>query len=491
VSDYFADVPSRAIGRARRMTLRRRLVAVLLACLLFSCAAIAVATTIALRRFLLDRLDQQLTSAGNRYAVSLEHPGDSDTDDNDFRLVVGQPAGTLGARIFHGAVTALGVVGTTGPAGSAQTRDALARLGATTSARTIRLPGLGDYRIIVNPGRDGDLLVTGLPERPVDETVRHLLEIEAVVFAAALLVTTTVATVFVRLSMRPLTRVAATALQVSELPLASGEVSIPDRVANPAPGTEVGQVADAFNHMLEHVESALTVRQQSEDQLRRFIADASHELRTPVAVIRSHAEYAQRVGGDLPVEVDHALGRIAAESDRMSMLVDDMLLLARLDAGRPLAHDPVDLTRVTLDAVRDAQVAGPDHEWRLDLPGEPVIVTGDEHTLHQALANLLANARVHTPAGTTVTVAIADTPATEPTVLTVVDDGPGVPPHLQPRIFERLVHGDDAARSSSGGSGLGLSIVAAIVAAHHGRIGLTSIPGRTEFRIELPATSPS
>jgi two-component system OmpR family sensor kinase len=483
----------RGTARLRHLTLRGRLVAVLLACLLASCVVVAAATTFALRRFLLDRLDQQLAAAGSRYAVSLEHAGDQDADDRDFVSVAGQPAGTLGARIAGGLVTAMGVVGAPAdaPGGTAASRAALARLAPTRGPRTINVPDLGEYRVIVTPGRDGDVLVTGLPEHPVDETITRLLGIETVVFLGALLVSGIVAAVCVRLSLRPLTRVAATALQVSRLPLASGEVSIPDRVTDPAPGTEVGQVAEAFDHMLEHVESALSVRQASEDQLRRFIADASHELRTPVAVIRSHAEYAQRVGADLPGEVEHALGRITAESDRMSMLVDDLLLLARLDSGRPLAREPVDLTRVTLDAVRDAQVAGPEHRWRLDLADEPISVRGDEHVLHQALANLLANARAHTPPGTTVTVSLHRLRGgRRPALLTVLDDGPGVPPNVQPQIFERFVHGTSAARGASAGSGLGLSIVAAIVRGHDGRIELISGPGHTEFRIELPTDQP-
>jgi two-component system OmpR family sensor kinase len=284
--------------------------------------------------------------------------------------------------------------------------------------------------------------------------------------------------------LRPLTRVARTALQVSNLPLASGAVSIPDRVEDPAPGTEVGQVAEAFNHMLEHVESALTARQDSEERLRRFVADASHELRTPVAVVRSHAEYARRVGEGTNTEVRHALDRIIAESDRMSTLVDDLLLLARLDSGRQLDSAPVDLTRVTLDAVRDAQVAGADHQWRLDLADEPVVVQGDEDALHQALANLLANARTHTPPGTTVTTTIRKAGAQ--VELSVADDGPGIPRDLLPHVFERLVHGDST-RRAGGGGGLGLAIVAAIVAAQRGTVSVDSEPGHTVFRIGLPS----
>lgn len=478
------------LARLRHVTLRGRLVAVLLACLLVCCGAVAAATTLALRGFLLNRLDQQLADAGNRYAVTLEHGGDGDGDDDDFGSVVGQATGTLGARVLGGTVTAFGIVGAPSAEarGTAAAREQVARLSASSTPRTVDLSGLGDYRLIASPGQDGDLLVTGLPEHPVDETIARLLIIEATVFAGALAISAVVAAQAVRRSLRPLTRVAGTALRVSELPLASGEVSMPKPVDNPAPGTEVGQVAEAFNHMLEHVESALSVRQAGEERLRRFIADASHELRTPVAVVRSHAEYAQRVGADLPEEVERALGRITAESDRMSTLVEDLLTLARLDSGRPLDRRPVDVTRLALDVVADARVAGPEHRWRLDLPDEPVFALGDEHALHQALANLLANARIHTPAGCTVTVGVEGAVG-DRTVLTVADDGPGIPPEVTPRIFERFVHGSAAPRGAAGGSGLGLSIVAAIVHAHGGRIELSSVPGDTRFRIELPAAA--
>jgi two-component system OmpR family sensor kinase len=465
----------------RPVTLRTRLVAVLVACLLVSCAAVAVATSLALRHFLLDRLDEQLAAAGGRYATILEHPSDHDADNSAFGSVVGQPAGTLGARVLNGTVTAFGVVDEPGVTAPAATRAQLARLTAPTAPRTLHLDTLGEYRVIATAGQDGDVLITGLPATPVEETVRHALEIEAVVFAAALLISGAAAALFVRLSLRPLTRVARTALQVSKLPLATGEVSIPDRVDDPAPGTEVGQVAEAFNHMLEHIEAALSERHAGEKELRRFVADASHELRTPVAVVRSHAEYAQRTGGDQSDAVTGALERIVAESDRMGVLVDNLLLLARLDAGRPLGREPVDLTRVTLDAARDAQIAGSTHEWRLELPDEPVTVTGDDYALHQALANLLANARTHTPPGTTVTVRL-EADGTRGVMLSVADDGPGIAPELQPRVFERLVHGSAA----HGGSGLGLSIVAAIVAAHGGTIRLDSTPGRTVFEVDLP-----
>lgn len=463
-------------------TIRGRVVAAVLVCLVVSCVAVAAATTLALRGFLVNRLDQQLRQAGNRYALQLEHPDGPDTDDPGFGSVVGQATGTLGARISNGTVTAVAVVGAD-HAPSREVRERLSRLQPGTT--TVFLPQLGDYRVLVTRGLDGDLLVTGLPERSVDDTIGQLLAIEAAVFAGALLVTGLGAAGFVRLSLRPLTRVAQRARAVSALPLTSGTVSVPQPVDDPAPGTEVGEVAVAFNRMLDHVESALNSRERSEDRLRRFVADAGHELRTPVAVVRSHAEFAQRVPDPVPADVSRSLARIVAESDRMALFVDELLTLARLDMARPLAQDPVDLTRLLLDAVGDARVAGPDHRWRLDLPEEPVETFGDAHALHQAVANLLANARAHTPPGTTVTVGLV-TEDDGSAAITVRDDGPGIPAELLPRVFDRFVHGSDTAAQTSSGSGLGLSIVAAIAEAHGGTVTVDSRPRATEFRIWLP-----
>ncbi|WP_141726275.1 sensor histidine kinase, partial [Actinacidiphila rubida] len=216
-------------------------------------------------------------------------------------------------------------------------------------------------------------------------------------------------------------------------------------------------------------------------------ADASHELRTPVATIRGHAELALRHPEPVPAGVTRALDRIAAESARMSGMVDDLLLLARLDAGRPLARETVDLTRLVLDAVDDARAAGPGHRWNLDLPEEPVAITGDAHRLHQIAANLLANARAHTPAGTRVTVQLRQTP--DATELAVVDNGPGIPEALRDTVFERFTR---APQPRSGhGSGLGLSIVSAVAAAHGGTAHVTSRPGETTFRVVLPADPPA
>jgi two-component system OmpR family sensor kinase len=466
------------------MTLRHKLVLTLLALMSIGFALVAGATAIALHRFLLDRLDQQLVAAGDRYAVNLEHPGDGDADDSDqFGSVAGQAAGTLGARSVGGTITSVEIVGHDDPIGN-DARAVLSRLTVSTKPHNVNLPDLDTYRVIVVRGNDGDLLITGLPTDPVDDTIHRLLGIEAVVFLVVLVLVGVGGTLFVRLALRPLNRVADTALRVSDLPLSAGAVSLPERTPEAPPGTEVGKVSAAFNHMLEHVESALRDRQSSEDRLRRFIADASHELRTPVAVVRSHSEYAQRVGADLPAAIQQSLSRITSESERMGHLVEDLLLLARLDSGRPLAADAVDLTRVVLDAVSDARVAAPDHRWQLDLPAEPVVVVGDRDALHQVVANLLANARIHTPSGTTVRTTLAESATA--VELSVSDDGPGVPADLLPKVFERFAHGLDPRAESPRSSGLGLAIVAAIVHAHQGTIDLDSGPDGTRCDVRLP-----
>jgi two-component system, OmpR family, sensor kinase len=475
----------------RRRSLRFQIVVVLVVLLTVSFAIVALVTAIALRTFLIQRLDQQLAAAGTRFSVSLEHPDDHDADNTDqLSATQGQAAGTLGARVLNGQVTAIAVIAhgdDDDQAPSTRDRQFVASLRPTNNARTINFPTLGEYRVLVTAGDDGDVLVTGLPEHPVDETITRLLLIELAVFAAALLLTGVAASLSVRWSLRPLHRVASTALEVSNLPLSTGTVTLPQRVAVDTPQTEAGQVADAFNHMLEHVESALRDRNASEDNLRHFVADASHELRTPVAVVRSQAEYAQRVGGDLPAPVTEALSRIGTEADRMGHLVDDLLLLARLDAGRPLEHSEVDLTRLVLESVSDARIISSDHVWRLDLPDHEVSIDGDVHALQQVIANLLANARTHTPPRTTVTTTLTPT-ETGAVTLAVHDNGPGIPADIRPRIFSRFVRAE-LSRARPDGTGLGLAIVSAIVTAHGGTVEVDSEPGATTFTVRLPGAS--
>ncbi|MFF3502664.1 sensor histidine kinase [Streptomyces sp. NPDC003247] len=480
--------PARRIPRPH--TLRARLTLGLVVLLAISCAAVGVAAVLGVRAFLTSRLDEQLTEAGNRFAVSLEHGGEperADHDGDEHGDTRRQATGTFGARLVDGTVTNAAVVRTTGTLDVRLTdadREGLAAVPPDGRGHSVDLSALDGYRLLASRGIDGDVLITGLPLEPVEATVHRLELVAGIVFGAALTVTGVAGALWVRWSLRPLSRVAETAARVSELPLASGEVALPPRVPETDPRSEVGRVAGAFDHMLGHVEDALTKRHASEERLRSFAADASHELRTPVASVRGHAELALLHPGPVPPEVTRALERITAESTRMSAMVDDLLLLARLDAGRPLEALPVDLTRLVLDAVTDARATGPGHRWELDLPEAPVTVTGDAHRLPQVLANLLTNARVHTPAGTKVTVTLG-TDAKE-AVLTVHDDGSGIPEDVRPGVFERFTRADRRTKTESGGAGLGLSIVAAVVEAHGGTVAVESEPGSTAFTVRLP-----
>ena len=385
-----------------------------------------------------------------------------------------------------------------------------------TYVRTLDSLG-GEFLLTKVTGpQQGTALVTGLPLAMVDNTLDHVENTEHVVFATVLLLAVILGAVLIQFSLRPLRRVAATATKVTELPLDSGEVTLPAGVPDSDPRTEVGRVGAAFNRMMFHVERALGRRAASEARLRRFAADASHELRTPLSAIRGYAELALRHPGPVPEDVTHALRRVESESARMTVLVDDLLLLARLDAGRPLEREPVDLSRLAIETTSDAQVARGDHRWRLELPDEPVLVEGDEHRLHQVLANLLSNAGKHTPPGSTVRVALtlgdataspelpAGTPGTAGTSvvqrgvappgpraeLSITDDGPGISAELLPELFERFTRGEAGrARDASAAgksTGLGLAIVDAVVAAHGGAIIVTSHPGMTRFAILLP-----
>ncbi|WP_329132541.1 sensor histidine kinase [Streptomyces sp. NBC_00670] len=480
----------------RFRTLRARLTAGLVVLLAVSCAAVGVAAVVELDGFLTGRLDEQLQEAGVRFPASLEHGGPSVADDHDgdeHGDTRRQPAGTFGARLVGADVTQAAVVrsgsdpGARSVALTAHDERALATVPVDGRGHTVELSALDDYRVTAAAGKDGDVLVTGLPLEPVEATVHRLELVAGLVFGAALALTGVAGALWVRWSLRPLDRVAATATRVSELPLAGGEVALPPRVRGTDTHSEVGRVATAFDRMLGHVEDALTKRHASEERLRRFAADASHELRTPVASVRGHAELALLHPDPVPEKVTRALERIAAESARMGEMVDEMLLLARLDAGRGLERTAVDLTRLVLDSVTDARAAGPGHRWTMELPEEPVTVTGDGHRLHQVLANLLANARVHTPAGTEVTVSLESDGATA--VLAVHDDGPGVPEDVAPGVFERFTRAERRRTDAAGGgAGLGLAIVAAVVEAHGGGVTLASRPGATTFTVRLPVS---
>ena len=493
----------------RTWSLRARLLVTQVALLAVVCAGIGVATEFALQRFLVHQLDDRLLETGRRSAVIFDRPPPPPPGMPGFprregyRLVPGpgpaflsapgQSIRTVGAIVFtdHPGVPDAGVITADGTraAISAAATAQLAGVRPNVRPVTVQLDGLGRYRVVALPARDSDAtIVTGLPMSEVDDTLLGVLVMFCGVTVVALVAATTAGFLIIRRQLAPLARVSASAREVADLELDRGEVRLPPRIVAVDPAaahTEVGQLGTALNRMLDRIAGALSARHASETRIRQFVADASHELRTPLAAIRGYAELAQRKRGAVPDDVAHAMARVESETERMTQLVEDMLLLARLDSGRPLEREPVDLSRLTVDAVSDAYVAGPGHRWSLEVPDEPVTVEGDEARLHQVLANLLANARTHTPPGTSVTVSLAaDGPGAA--VLTVADDGPGIPGGLQPEIFERFARGDTSRSRRDGSTGLGLAIVAAVVRAHNGSIDVHSVPGDTEFVVRFP-----
>ena len=503
-----ASVPSAGVPRTPeqlprpnpfgRHTLGRQLVVRVTVLVALAALLITTATALAAQQLLMSQLDRQLDEVTAR----LRDPAGAPVSG---LLRPGQPIGTLlvlydddGAPRTEGRLTERGASGRGGAAVTDLPDAAVEQLSDVPTDGTkssISLSGLGHYRVVgyrvVVGGTDPATLVVGVPLHEVDETIAQLVGLAALFSLFAIAGTVFASRSLVVRSLRPLNRVAATAQQVSQLKLDRGEVALAVRVppedANPA--SEVGQVGQAINHMLNNVEEALAARQASETKVRQFVADASHELRNPLAAIRGYAELTRRDREQLPPEAAYAMSRVESEADRMSHLVEDMLLLARLDSGPDLDLQPCDLSEVVINAVSDARAAGPDHVWQLNLPPYPVIAYGDRHRLQQVMANLLANARTHTPPGTYVhtEVSVSGPDA----VVTITDNGPGIPPEVSNRVFERFARGDESRRrtpgtDAGGSTGLGLAIVAAVVAAHHGNVAVSSQPGYTQFTVRLP-----
>jgi two-component system OmpR family sensor kinase len=480
------------MDRFRSLTSRLVLTAVALVALV--CLLIAGATTVAMRSYLNGKLDEEVRES---LAIALaDRPGPGD-EPGRYTSV-----GSLRANFPEGQASTGYVIVAQGDEpphrddlGTAQFAT-LDEVLADGDPHDAEVPDLGDYRVMATqvtfatgpattaPG----VVVVGLPSDEVEGIIGSLIGWEALLTLLGVVVAGSAALIVVRRQLRPLREVAATAHAVSELPLASGAISLEERVPEHLTDerTEVGQVGSALNAMLDHVGSSLEARHRSEQQVRQFVADASHELRTPLTTIAGYTELARSRPDDRGA-ADTALAKVEEESGRMTALVEDLLLLARLDSGRPLVSEPVDLSRLLVEAVSDARVLAPDHHWRLSLPESSVDVLGDEPRLHEVVTNLLANARKYTPAGTTVLVSADDTG------FAVHDDGPGFPPDLVDHAFERFARGD-AARTRAGeegGYGLGLSLVEAIVTAHGGRVHLRSMPGDTTVSVELPRSTHS
>lgn len=531
-------VPGRDWRNPSTWHLRTRLVLVAMALLVAICGAVGLFSYASMDLFLTRQLDTQLDQASHR-SSEFGRPSSDDSGRRPDPLEArGQGVGTLNARIVDGEVSRAGFLAGDGAVKSLSPADNNVLLALTPSGVSVdRNLSAGAYRLTAARTPYGDVIVTGLPLAEKQNTLASLVWTMVVVSAGGLVLIGLAGTALIRRTMKPLEQLSEVATKVSRLPLDAGEVALGVRVPTSAahPGTEVGSVGYALNKMLDNVSNALEARQESEMKVRQFVADASHELRTPLTAIRGYTEL-MRMTEHFTPDGERSLARVQSQSERMTTLVEDLLLLARLDEGQPLKISDVDLTQLAIETVSDEKVMAPDRIWQLELPDEPVVVRGDATQLHQVLANLLSNARKHTEPGTKVVTGVMRS-ADGSAVVTVTDNGSGIAPEFIGRVFARFARADASrtnpasnpaavpadsavatarvgsgapARSSSGAvsgsrgghgtataaptsegtSGLGLSIVQSIVEAHGGTVEVTSRPGRTEFAVRLPAAPP-
>ncbi|HVD13636.1 MAG TPA: HAMP domain-containing sensor histidine kinase [Actinomycetota bacterium] len=491
----------------RSLSLRGRLLAALLVLLACGLAVADVATYVSLRSFLLGRVDQQLAAAHDSVERAVLSLRGRNVDEWSLRQLGqiapgvyvqwrdpdGRPVGVIDGR-SQSAPPSTPRLPDRLPAPKVQGAGAGREPDAVLTVPAAERGGPA-YRVRVSRLAFGrGTLVMALPLAEGAATLQRLLLVEALVTLTVLGVAAAVGLWLVRLGLRPLEDISATAATI-----ARGDLT--RRVARADPDTEVGRLGQDLNRMLGQIEAAFVERRasearlrQSEERLRRFVGDASHELRTPVAAIRAYAELFRRGADRHPEDLPRLLRRIESEATRMGVLVDDLLLLTRLEQGRPLERRPVDLGAVAAEAVEAARAVDPQRPLELGIGRtDSVEVLGDQDRLRQVVDNLLANVRAHTPAGVAARVRVWSDAETEAGVVEVADDGPGLTREQAERAFERFYRADSSrsrvpnGSSAAGGAGLGLSIVAAIAAAHGGRALVRSTPGDgAVFRIELP-----
>lgn len=472
------------------MSLRLRLLISLILLVAIGLSAIDTVTYLALQSSLTQQIDSQLTSSADSVYACLVR--ELETANPRCFNVYGIPAGSFAELAPQsGAAPSIRAHFEKSGPNPAIPATLIRSAGARAVETTVGvLSGPGEYRLLVveaptpPPGSDlppsalvPSALVVAFPLSSLDATLSELRTVEALVSAAIVLLLGIVAWWTVQLGLSPLRRIRDTAQKI-----AAGDLG--QRVENVDPRTEVGQLGVSLNEMLAQIEQAFEARSASEERLRQFVADASHELRTPLSSIRGYAELFRLGAAGNPEDLSKSMNRIESEAIRMGQLVDDLLLLARLDEGRPLEIQPVDLAQLSLDCAADQSAADRSHPITVAAP-HPTVVAGDEARLRQVITNLVRNGVVHTPSGTHIEILVRDEP--DLGVVEVVDHGPGVPADAQDRIFERFVRADRSRGRARGGAGLGLAIVAAIVASHRGRIRHLPTPGGgATFRVELP-----
>ena len=330
--------------------------------------------------------------------------------------------------------------------------------------------------------------VVGLSEADTEATIRRMIMVNLVTFAVALVVLVVAGQQVLRRGLRPLAGMASAANTIARTDLTANSVDLSVRAEGEGGGIEVEELRSAFNVMVDHIDNSLVARSAAEQRLRQFVADASHELRTPLTSIRGYADLFAYAAANEPAERDRHLARMREEAGRMSLLLDDLLLLARLDAAEtPLRPEQVDLVEIAVAAADGFQAGRPDHPFALEVePGELPLV-GDPMRLRQVLDNLLTNAAVHTDPGTPVWLRVRTEPGWA--IVEVADGGPGISPENQARVFDRFYRVDDSRTRGSGGTGLGLSVVLSLVTAHGGAVSLRSEPGTTVFTVRLPLSA--
>jgi two-component system, OmpR family, sensor kinase len=474
------------------MSLRLRLLLTLAPLFILGLAGADIGTYAAVQNSLLQGVDQQLVNIQPGVVDVLEHSGGQGPGGpgggGGFGQAYAFPPGTYGEIVDSaGVLAAAGYLYGSSVAASTSHPIFPADI-VKDSGKTLTVPGTGtweSYRVYATPYSQipGAQSVVAVPldgVDGVDHTLSTLLLFEIAISSGVIILVLLATWLLVRRGMRPLERMGATARTIAASGLGS-------RVAPSNERTEVGRLGLALNTMLGQIERAFAEREVVEQRLRHFVSDASHELRTPLTSMRGYAELLQRNPDMSRDDVLLAVRRIEDETRRMGMLVDDLLLLARLDQGRPLDRAPVDLTSMINDAVSDARAADPERTVLARISA-PMVVTGDDLRLRQAVANLVRNALVHTPAGSPVEVSLQA--LNGHAEIDVIDHGPGVPAAQRERIFERFHRADPLRSRDQGGSGLGLSIAAAVVTAHGGRISVDDTPGGgATFRVELPAGS--
>ncbi len=477
-------------------SLRRRLVIGVCGIVTAAVLAVGAIAEIGLRNEMVDLVNSQVSNslaafnysyAKAKLAVTKSEAGAVAAD--DLGAFPGQPPGTVIAVVRDGKVGFAAVFTdgepTAPPPAVVADLEKMSWSGA--DPRTVRLGDLGRHQVGSRDVGGGVRLVSAVPVDAADDTFNRNALIVAGLALLALLAAAAGTVALVRQALKPLRRVAGIAGQVAALPLDAAQYRITARVdeRDTDPGTEVGVLGHALNQMLDNVDSSLTKMAETDRNTKQFLTDASHELRTPLAAILGYAELTRQESDQLPPMTEYALARIEAESQRMSTLVSDLLLLSRLGEGQDLELDDLDICDLVADAVNDAAVSAPSHHFAADLPDHPVWVRGDRVRLQQVVANLLANGRIHTPEGTTVTAKVRT--GDEVVELTIGDDGPGIPEAIMPNLFGRFVRADKSRSREMGSTGLGLAIVASIVEAHNGEVTAESRPGRTVFTVTLPA----